>query len=84
MGTGVVVANPVAREHELPRVVWQPATERALADATRQGIRGRDVTPFLLERLRALTEDASVFSNRALLVNNARLAGRLATALHHD
>jgi pseudouridine-5'-phosphate glycosidase len=81
MGTGVVVANPIAREHELPRVTWQPATERALADAARQGIRGRDVTPFLLERLRALTEDASVFSNRALLVNNARLAGRLAAAL---
>jgi pseudouridine-5'-phosphate glycosidase len=81
-GTGIVVANPVAREHELPRTVWQPATERALADASRQGIRGRDVTPFLLERLRALTEDASVFSNRALLVNNARLAGRLAVALH--
>lgn len=84
MGTGVIVANPVAREHELPRVVWQPAIERALADATRQGMRGRDVTPFLLERLRALTEGASVFSNRALLVNNARLAGRLAAALHHD
>jgi pseudouridine-5'-phosphate glycosidase len=81
-GTGIVVANPVPREHELPRTVWQPATERALADASRQGIRGRDVTPFLLERLRALTEDASVFSNRALLVNNARLAGRLAVALH--
>lgn len=84
MGTGVVVANPVSREHELPRTVWHPATERALSDATRQGIRGRDVTPFLLERLRTLTEDASVFSNRALLVNNARLAGRLAVALHHD
>jgi pseudouridine-5'-phosphate glycosidase len=81
IGTGVVVANPVAREHELPQAVWQPAIERALADATRQGLRGRDVTPFLLERLRVLTEGASVFSNRALLLNNARLAGRLAAAL---
>jgi pseudouridine-5'-phosphate glycosidase len=81
IGTGVVVANPVAREHELPQAVWQPAIERALADATRQDIRGRDVTPFLLERLRVLTEGASVFSNRALLLNNARLAGRLAAAL---
>jgi pseudouridine-5'-phosphate glycosidase len=84
IGTGVVVANPVALEHELPRAVWQPAIERALADATRQGIRGRDVTPFLLERLRVLTEGATVFSNRALLVNNARLAGRLAAALGDD
>jgi pseudouridylate synthase len=84
IGTGVIVANPVGREHELPRTVSQPAIERALADATRQGIRGRDVTPFLLERLRTLTSGASVFSNRALLVNNARLAARLAVALHHD
>jgi pseudouridine-5'-phosphate glycosidase len=42
------------------------------------------VTPFLLERLRELTEGASVFSNRALLVNNATLAGQLAAAMHHD
>jgi pseudouridine-5'-phosphate glycosidase len=84
VGSGVVVANPIAREHELTRAVWQPAIERALADATRQGIGGRDVTPFLLERLRALTEGASVFSNRGLLINNATLAGRLAAALCHD
>jgi pseudouridylate synthase len=81
IGSGVVVANPVRRDHELPRTVWQPAIERALVDATREGIRGRDVTPFLLDRLRALTEGASVFSNRALLLNNATLAGRLAAAL---
>ena len=80
-GTGIVVANPIDREHELPRSIWRPAIERALADATREGIRGRDVTPFLLERLRQLTEGASVFSNRALLINNARLAGQLAAAL---
>jgi pseudouridine-5'-phosphate glycosidase len=84
MGTGVIVANPVPPEHELPPEVWQPAIERALADATREGLRGRDATPFLLERLRALTEGASVFSNRGLLINNAKVAGRLATALNHD
>ena len=81
LGTGILVANPVPEEHELPRQVWEPAIERALADAAGQGLRGRDVTPFLLERLRVLTEGASVFSNRALLVNNATLAGRLAAAL---
>jgi pseudouridine-5'-phosphate glycosidase len=82
--TGVLVANPIPREYELPRTVWQPAIERALAEAGDRGVRGRDVTPFLLDRLRALTEGASVFSNRALLVNNARLAGRLASALQKD
>jgi pseudouridylate synthase len=81
VGSGILVGNPIPREHELPRTVWEPAIEQALADADRQGVRGRDVTPFLLDRLRVLTEGASVFSNRALLVNNARLAGRLAVAL---
>jgi pseudouridine-5'-phosphate glycosidase len=81
IGTGVIVANPISPEHELPKWVWQPAIERALADATRAGVRGRDVTPFLLERICALTEGASVFSNQALLINNARLAGQLAVAL---
>jgi pseudouridine-5'-phosphate glycosidase len=80
-GTGLLVVNPVPRQHELPRDVWQPAIERALADATERGIRGRDVTPFLLERLRTLTQGASVFSNRALLISNATLAGSLAAAL---
>lgn len=84
IGTGLIVANPVAREHELPRAIWEPAIKRALEDATRQRVRGRDVTPFLLERLRTLTDGASVFSNRALLLSNARLAGRLAAALPHD
>jgi len=80
-GTGIVVANPIAREHELPSAVWEPAIERAMAEADEQGVRGRDVTPFLLDRLRAITEDASVFSNEALLIGNARLAARLANAL---
>jgi pseudouridylate synthase len=81
LGTGIVVANPIDREHELPAAVWRPAIDRALAEAAEQGIGGRDVTPFLLDRLHALTEGASAFSNEALLVGNAKLAARLAAAL---
>jgi pseudouridine-5'-phosphate glycosidase len=81
VGTGIVVANPIDREHELPAGVWGPAIERALAEAGRHGIRGRDVTPFLLDRLHAITEGASAFSNEALLIGNAKLAARLAAAL---
>jgi pseudouridine-5'-phosphate glycosidase len=78
---GVVVANPVPVEAELPRDVYEPSLSAALAAADSAGVRGRDVTPFLLERLRALTEGRSVFSNRALLASNARLAAELAVAL---
>ena len=79
--TGVVVANPIAREHELSESVWRPAIDRALIDAGREGVRGREVTPFLLERLGAITNGASAFSNEALLLGNARVAARLASAL---
>jgi pseudouridylate synthase len=83
-GTGTIVANPIAREHELPAAVWRPAIERALAEAREQGVRGRAVTPFLLERLHVLTEGASAFSNEALLIGNATLAARLAIALYRE
>jgi pseudouridine-5'-phosphate glycosidase len=81
LGTGVVVANPIPREEEMPAPLYERALAQALADAARARLRGRGVTPFLLERLRELTEGQSVFSNRALLRHNARVAGALAEAL---
>jgi len=79
--TGVVVANPIPPEHEMPAPLYETALERALADAAARGVRGREVTPFLLGRLRELTEGRSVFSNLALLRHNAHVAARLALAL---
>jgi pseudouridine-5'-phosphate glycosidase len=80
-GAGVLVANPIAAEHELPLELYDASLERALAAAREAGVRGRALTPFLLERLRQLTDGRSVFSNRSLLLGNARLAGALAVAL---
>ena len=81
LGTGVVIANPIPPEHELARDVYEPALATALREADDAKVRGREVTPFLLERMRQLTEGSSVFSNVALLENNARLAAELAGAL---
>jgi pseudouridine-5'-phosphate glycosidase len=81
LSTGVVVANPIPPEEEMPGPLYERALAQALADAARARLRGRGVTPFLLERLRELTEGKSVFSNRALLRHNARVAGALAEAL---
>ena len=78
---GVVIANPVAAENEMPQELYDSALETALADAARKGVRGRDVTPFLLDRLRELTSGSSIFSNRALLSSNAAAAAELAVAL---
>ena len=80
-GTGVLVGNPIPAEHELPAETYTRALAEALSDAERAGVRGRDVTPFLLDRMRMLTGGESVEVNRALLLNNARLAADLAVAL---
>jgi pseudouridine-5'-phosphate glycosidase len=79
--TGAVVGNPITVEHEMPAELYEGSISRALDEARAAGVRGRGLTPFLLERLRQLTEGRSVFSNRALLLGNARLAATLAVAL---
>ena len=81
LATGIVVANPIPAEFEMPRELYEGALAAALAEAASQNVRGRAVTPFLLDRIRALTEGRSVFSNLALLSHNARLAATLAVAL---
>jgi pseudouridine-5'-phosphate glycosidase len=65
----------------MPAGLYHEALAAALAEAAEQNVRGRAVTPFLLDRIRALTEGRSVFSNLALLAHNARVAGALAVAL---
>lgn len=80
-GSGVVVANPIPLEDEMPRELYEKSLDRALWELSESPVRGREVTPFLLARLRDLTAGKSSFSNRALLRSNARLAGRLAAHL---
>jgi pseudouridine-5'-phosphate glycosidase len=80
-GTGVLVGNPIPVERELPARTHDRALAAAAADAERAGVRGREVTPFLLDRMRELTGGESVEVNRALLLNNARLAADLAASL---
>ncbi len=81
MGTGVLVANPIPEPEQMPLAIYTRALGEALAAARTEGVRGRAVTPFLLDRMRQVTGGESVRANLALLRNNARVAARLATAL---
>lgn len=81
LGTGVLIANPIPPSEELPMEIYDRALGTALSEAERQSVRGRSVTPFLLERLRALSGGESVRANLALLTNNARVGAQLARAL---
>ena len=78
---GQLVANPIPHEAEIARATILPAIETALADAVRQGIAAKAVTPFLLQRLFEITEGRSLTANVALVLNNARLGAAIATAI---
>ncbi len=78
---GILVANPVPREHEIPRKEIEPWISRALEEAERNGVRGKEITPFLLSRMEALTGGKSLSTNIVLVKNNAALAARIASDL---
>ena len=77
---GQLVVNPIPAESEIPRAEMIPVVDAALADAAAQGIAAKEVTPFLLDRIYALTEGRSLTANIALVLSNARLAARIAAA----
>jgi pseudouridine-5'-phosphate glycosidase len=77
---GIVVANPIPEPFELARDVVERAIDQALAEAQAHNVAGKAVTPFLLERINALTQGQSLDSNVALVVSNARLAAGVAVA----
>ena len=79
--TGTLVATPVPKEHELPAAVAEKAIAQALDEADERGVRGKEVTPFLLARVSELTHEESRTANVALLQNNARVAAQIAGAL---
>ncbi|CUH39734.1 Pseudouridine-5'-phosphate glycosidase [Jannaschia seosinensis] len=80
LGTGMLVANPIPEAHALEAGEIGATIEAALAAAEAQGVRGKDVTPFLLGRLNAVTEGRALRANIELVLDNARLAARIAVA----
>ncbi len=79
---GQLVANPIPRDAEIPAQDLAPVIAQAQAEADAQGISGKPVTPFLLQRIFELTEGRSLVANIALVRNNARLAARIAQELN--
>jgi pseudouridine-5'-phosphate glycosidase len=78
---GQLVANPIPREAEIPAEVLAPLIAEANAQADAKGVSGKDVTPFLLQWLFERTEGRTLQANIALVMNNARLAARIARAM---
>lgn len=77
---GLVLANPIAPADELDRSLHDSLLESGLAAADRDGVHGKDVTPYLLDWFHSRSDGASLRANVALVRANARLAAEVATA----
>jgi pseudouridine-5'-phosphate glycosidase len=75
---GVVVANPIAPEDEIPAEEIGVIIEQALRDMDERGIHGKDATPYLLGRIVEITGGRSLTANIALVRSNARLGAAIA------
>jgi len=81
LSAAIVVAVPVPAESALPRGEADTAIAQAIADAAAADVHGPASTPWVLARVAELTGGRSVAANLALIENNARVAGQIATAL---
>lgn len=77
---GIVVANPLPIEKQLDPTVHDAALAQALGEAEQQGLSGKDVTPFLLQRIVEITGGESLRVNLDIARNNIEVATRIAKA----
>lgn len=75
---GSVIANPIPEEYELDFDEMNAVIERAIESAKKDGIRGKDTTPYLLAHIKDYTEGVSLASNLQLAYHNARRAAKIA------
>ena len=78
---GMLVTNPIPEQYSMPADVINKAIDQAIEESKQLGIHGKQTTPFLLAKVKELTGGDSLASNIQLVLNNARLAAKTATAL---
>ena len=78
---GMLVTNPIPEQYSMPADVINKAVDQAIEESKQLGIHGKQTTPFLLAKVKELTGGDSLASNIQLVLNNARLAAKTATAL---
>ncbi|EMR07262.1 Pseudouridine-5'-phosphate glycosidase [Bhargavaea cecembensis DSE10] len=77
---GAVIANPIPEEDELDPAFINGIIENALKEAEENGISGKETTPFLLGKVKDLTEGKSLVANIALVKHNAKVGTQIAVA----
>lgn len=75
---GIVVANPIPKEHEIDSDYINEAIQAALVEADKLNIKGKETTPYLLSKIKSLTGNKSLLANIELVYNNARIGAQIA------
>ena len=78
---GMLVVNPIPEEYSMDADVINKAIDEAIEEAKKQGIKGKETTPFLLAKIKDITGGSSLAANIQLVYNNVRLAARIAANL---
>ncbi|MDH3493987.1 MAG: pseudouridine-5'-phosphate glycosidase [Acidobacteriota bacterium] len=81
MESALLVTAPVPESEEIEADLLEEVLETSLSESVEQGISGKEATPFLLSKLSELTEGKTIDCNVALLLNNARIASKIAVGL---
>lgn len=78
---GMLVACPIPQEAEIPFEKMDTVIQKALRECEEQGVKGKRITPFLLDRVKELTDGSSLEANIKLVFNNARVGAKIACEL---
>lgn len=78
---GVVIGNPIPEEYSMDEKYITKTIDLAILEAEKLGVKGKDVTPFLLDKIKTATEGKSLESNIQLVYNNARVGAKIAVNL---
>ncbi|MGO1819583.1 MAG: pseudouridine-5'-phosphate glycosidase [Senegalia sp. (in: firmicutes)] len=81
---GLVISNPIPKEYEMDSEKINTAIENAVKEAEEKGIKGKETTPFLLSKIKDITQGKSLESNIELVYNNALVASKLAYDLSNE
>jgi pseudouridine-5'-phosphate glycosidase len=82
IGGGMLVVNPIPEEYSMDCDYITKAVEHAVAIAGEKGIKGKEITPFLLNEIKDITGGSSLAANIELVLNNARLAAQIACEMY--
>ena len=77
----ILIANPIPEKASMDEKKINSAIEKALIEADKKGINGKEITPFLLSYIKNVTDGKSLQSNISLVYNNAKLGAQIAKEL---